>query len=64
MLIPDTGASRVMYVATRMPAQSPVKRFRTRLFDTRSTTDMRIKAISTSATNATPAPNLPGTVTT
>jgi hypothetical protein len=33
ILIPDRGASRVMYVATRKPAQSPVKRFRVRLFD-------------------------------
>jgi len=41
MLIPDRGASRVMYVATRKPAQSPVKQFRVQWFDTRSTTDMR-----------------------
>ena len=62
--MPDSGASMVMYSATSAPAASPVNRASDASLDMRSTTLMRTNAIVTSATNATPTPEVPGLVAT
>ena len=62
MLIPESGASSVMYVATSRPEQSPV-RAAARLLETVSTTSINMKEIAISAPRATRGPADPGTVT-
>src|SRR5581483_2276744 len=62
MLMPDRGASRVMYVATSRPAQSPV-RAAIRLLETVSTTSISTNEMAISAPKATRGPPGPGTVT-
>lgn len=64
MLIPETGASTLMYVATSAPAKSPVRRSSRRAFELINTTDMRMKEMTSSATKAAAAPDAPGTVAT
>ncbi len=62
MLMPDRGASRVMYVATSRPAQTPV-RGAIRLLETVSTTSISTNEMAISAPRATRGPSGPGTVT-
>ena len=64
MLIPESGASRTIHVATRAPAQSPVKRASRAVFETVRTTDMSANEIRASAAKAATAPHTPGTVVT
>ncbi len=63
ILIPENGASSVMQIATRTPANRPVKRAMLKVLDTVNITDIRIKEIINSDRNAIPAPFMPGTVT-
>ena len=62
MLMPDSGASTVMYSATRAPANHPVKRARRGMFETRRITAIRIAEMMNSAMNAPAGPRKPGTV--
>src|ERR1700750_688862 len=63
MLIPEIGASMLMYVATSTPTARPVKRAQR---EPESTTTMNIRAaeMRTSAASAGPTPQRPGRVTT
>lgn len=62
MLMPESGDSSVMNVATSTPEQSPV-RAAARLLDTTSTTSISTKEMTISAPKATRGPAGPGTVT-
>ena len=63
MLMPESGASMVMNVATSRPANTPVNRAAFAWLDAVSTTVMRTQEITASATKATAAPPMPGRVT-
>lgn len=64
MLIPDNGASNVMYSAAKQPHSTPVYgATRGRAFEA-STTDIRIKEINSSLGQAITTPPMPGTVAT
>lgn len=63
ILIPERGASNVIYIATRAPANRPVNRAMLRVLDTANITDIRTKEIINSATKAILAPPMLGVVT-
>lgn len=63
-LVPESGASKVMNVATSSPEITPVNRaIRRDPLEKRRTTSIKTKVIENSATNAAPEPNGPGSVT-
>jgi hypothetical protein len=64
ILIPDSGASKVMNMAMRAPAKSGVKRLRRLEFATQSTIDIMRAEMMNSAAKAVPTPLGPGIVTT
>ena len=61
-LIPESGASTMMKVATSAAAHSPVNRLRPGRFETIRMTVIRISVMRASAANATPRPPGPGAV--
>jgi hypothetical protein len=63
MLIPEIGASKVMYVATSIPAKTPVYLAMFLVFDASKTVSIKINEIAASAMNATGTFD-PGTVVT
>ena len=64
MLMPESGASKVMYRKTSVPANNPVKRASFGVLVRNSTISIMPQAIAASAMNATPTPTWPGTVVT
>src|SRR3954449_4243777 len=63
-LIPETGASIVIYSATSTPAHTPVQRRSREDALAVSTVVIRTKAIAISAAKAAGSPQLPGSVAT
>src|SRR5215469_11791136 len=64
MLIPDSGDSTLMKVATRKPATQGVNRVNLREFETPKTTEISRNEMANSAAKATHGPAAPGTVAT
>ena len=64
MLIPESGDSTLMKLATRKPATQGVNRVNLREFETRKTTEISRKEMVNSAAKATHGPPGPGTVAT
>src|SRR5207249_8839251 len=62
MLMPESGASRLMYKATKTPAKIPVRRVQRGEFEALRTTVIRRNEMISSATNAIPGPREPGSV--
>ena len=60
--MPESGDSRLMYVATKAPARMPVKRAMRAEFDAFSTAVIRRNEMTISATKATAVPLEPGRV--
>jgi hypothetical protein len=63
MLMPDRGAAMLMFNATRTPAQTPVQRAIDE-FETFKITNIRIRDIKNSVSQATATPAEPGTAAT
>jgi hypothetical protein len=63
VLIPDSGHSKVQYIAISAPAKYGVYRATFLRLDTNRTVIIRIKEIVISATKAAALPYLPGIVT-
>src|SRR5262245_27740079 len=64
ILIPETGDSTLMKVATKMPATHGVNRVKRRELDRFKTIETNRNEIVNSATKATHGPSAPGTVET
>src|SRR5262249_24051736 len=64
MLMPESGDSTLMKVATRKPATQGVNRVSLREFETFKTTEINRNEIVNSAAKATHGPPAPGTVVT
>jgi len=63
MLMPDTGASRLMYIAIKIPASTPVRAGNDLLLDAKRITVIKKNEMTNSAAKAAVVPAGPGTVT-
>ena len=63
ILMPDMGASKVIYTTSKHPIMTPVKCMTFGLFEVNKTVPMTPAEINSSATNAVQTPASPGMVT-